>query len=265
MGEIISFISVKGGVGKTRLAVETASILANDFKKRVLLVDTNFSAPNIGLYFGLNKSSTLHDVLSKKENLHAIITEAYNIDIVPSSMYFNDPIDKSKLKKILEKYSSRYDFIILDSSPSPDEMLSSIIAADRLFVVTTSDNVTLQTSLKSVRLGKEKGLRIDGIIINRIKGSSYELGLREVEREIGLPVLAKIKENDRILEATHFNVPLSLREPSNEVSKEIKKFVLSLLGEKEKESFFSKILKKHFRPEQVNREMYRQRFSESLI
>ena len=50
--EILAFVSIKGGVGKTTLALETASTLVNQLGKRVLLVDANFSAPNIGLHLG---------------------------------------------------------------------------------------------------------------------------------------------------------------------------------------------------------------------
>ena len=59
----LAFVSIKGGVGKTTLALETASSLANDFDKKVLLVDANFSAPNLGLYLDLTNEVTLHDAL----------------------------------------------------------------------------------------------------------------------------------------------------------------------------------------------------------
>ena len=62
MGLSIAFVSIKGGVGKTTLALETASALANDFGKKVLLVDANFSAPNVGLYLDLTDESSLHFV-----------------------------------------------------------------------------------------------------------------------------------------------------------------------------------------------------------
>ena len=39
MPKIVSFINLKGGVGKTTVAVNIASILANTHKKRVLVVD----------------------------------------------------------------------------------------------------------------------------------------------------------------------------------------------------------------------------------
>lgn len=265
MGTIISFVSIKGGVGKTTLALETASALANDFGKKVLLVDANFSAPNIGLYLDLKNDLTIHDVLGDKEGLHAAIYEAYGIDIVPASMYFNDKIDPLKLKKVLEKYKERYDFIIIDSSPHYSEMLPTIAAADKIFIVTTPDRVTLHTSLKAAQMAKKNKTNVVGVIINKIKDSKYELDLSEIQNIIELPVLARVKDHKKILEAGHFRVPLTVYDGLNEISKEIKKFASAIAGEKEKENFFSKIFKIHFKPEKVNREMYRKQIYESVF
>jgi pilus assembly protein CpaE len=265
MGTIISFVSIKGGVGKTTIALETASALANDFGKKVLLVDANFSAPNIGLYLDLKNDLTIHDVLGDSEGLHAAIYESYGMDVVPASMYFKDEVDPYKLKKVLEKYRSRYDFIIIDSSPHHSEMLPAIAAADKIFVVTTPDKVTLHTSVKAALLAKQNKTNVEGVIINKIKDSKYELDLTEIEDIIDLPVLARVKDHKKILEAGHFNVPITVYDGLNEVSREVKRFASAIAGEKEKENLFSKLFKRHFKQEKVNREMYRQKFYEPQI
>ena len=47
MGKVLGVISIKGGVGKTTLVSNLGASLANDFKKKVLLIDANFNAPNL--------------------------------------------------------------------------------------------------------------------------------------------------------------------------------------------------------------------------
>lgn len=265
MGIIISFVSVKGGVGKTMLALETASALANDFGKKVLLVDANFSAPNIGLHLDMKDGLTLHDVLGDKEGLHAAIYEAYGMDVVPSSMHFKDEIDPYKLKKVLEKHKARYDFIIIDSSPHHSEMLPAIAAADKIFVVTTPDRVTLHTSLKAAMLAKQNNANVEGVIINRIKDSLYETDLNDVEKIIELPVVARIKDHKKMLEANHFMVPITVYDSLNVISREIKRLAATLAGEREKRNFFAKIFGRVLRKESVNREELRVRLYESPL
>jgi len=63
-GKIIGVISLKGGVGKTTTVANLGASLAKDFNKKVLVVDANFSAPNLGLHLGLvDPKTTIHDVL----------------------------------------------------------------------------------------------------------------------------------------------------------------------------------------------------------
>lgn len=259
----MSFISLKGGVGKTSVALETASVLANDFGKKVLLVDGNFSAPNIHLYLDLKHDSTLHNALNGDNGLHSSIYEVYGIDVVPASMDFHSVIDPYKLKKILEKHKHRYDFIIIDSSPHHTEMLPAIAAADKVFVVTTPDEVTLNTSMKAASLAKKNNVPIEGVVINKIRNPRYELNLDEVEKAFELPVLARIKDNKKIIESYHRKVPISVYDSMNEISKEIKRFASSLAGIREKRGIFSKLFGKDFKKESINRELMRQNFYEA--
>jgi len=245
------------------LALETASALANDFGKKVLLVDGNFSAPNIGLYLDLVNDVTLHDVLKGEEGLHSAIYESYGIDVVPASLEFRDDVDIYKFKKVLDKYKSRYDFIIIDSSPHHSEMIPVMAAADKIFVVTTPDRVTLSTSLRAAHIAKKNNANIEGIIINRIRDPRHEMDILEVEKISELPVFAKIKDHKKLGEAYFKKVPLNVYDGLNDISKEIKRFSAALCGlGPVKESFFRKLFKLNnfIGRESVNRELMRQRF-----
>ncbi len=256
---IISFISVKGGVGKTTLALETAYALANNYNKKVLLVDCNFSAPNIGLYLDLVSDLTLHDALGEVP-LHNAIYESNGIDIIPASLYYKDKFEVFKLKQILSKFKNRYDFILLDSSPNYDELKPVIAASDRVFIVTTPDHVTLETSLKAAVLAKEEKTPIDGIIVNKIRSPKHEYNLKEIEEKSNNLVIAKIHDSKNVLAAMHLKKPVGFCYSHDCVSKEINRFASSLCGEKE---FQNRILQKlltTISKEKINREIYRQSY-----
>ena len=275
MGEALGFISIKGGVGKTTLALETASSLANDFGKKVLLIDGNFSSPNLGLYFGLNPYMTLHDVLEKNAEygLHNVIQERYGVDIVPAALYHKNEkkVDILGFKKVVDKIKNNYDFLILDSSPYHAELVPIIAASDRLFVVTTPDHVTLSTSLKAARIAKEKKTPIQGIIINKIKNPDFEMSLREIEKEAGIPVVARIKDDKKLVEAMYYKKPLTMHSKRHNVSKEIRNFASALCGmpeKKESSGILSKLMKlknSDVGREQVNRDILRKQFYERQL
>ncbi len=259
----IAFVSIKGGVGKTTLALEIAASLVNNFGKRVLLVDANFSSPNIGLYLDLTNEKTLHDALSGTK-LHNVIYESYGIDVIPASMYYDDPIDIFQLKKILSKFKSRYDYVIIDSSPNYEELKPVIEAADKIFLVTSPDIVTLTTTLKAAKAAKEQKTPIDGIIINRIRSPRHEFNLKEIENLSGIPVVGKIKDHKKMAQALKEKKPIVILDYSNPISKEIKNISSAICGEPEKVSILSRIIPNDFiHKEKVNREVMRKTFYES--
>jgi MinD-like ATPase involved in chromosome partitioning or flagellar assembly len=134
MGKVIGIIAIKGGVGKTTTVANLGSILAKDFKKNVLLVDANFSAPNLGLHFGItNPKKTLHDVLLNRADINeAIIKQSENFHIIPSA-FLSKKINPFKLKKYIDKIKDNYDMVLIDSSPTlNEEILSTMVASDEL-------------------------------------------------------------------------------------------------------------------------------------
>ncbi|MEK6933507.1 MAG: AAA family ATPase [Nanoarchaeota archaeon] len=70
MGKVIGIVAIKGGVGKTTIAASLATDLANNCNKKILLIDANYSAPNLGLHMDiLLPEKTIHDVLEGKIKL----------------------------------------------------------------------------------------------------------------------------------------------------------------------------------------------------
>jgi MinD-like ATPase involved in chromosome partitioning or flagellar assembly len=264
MSKILAFVSIKGGVGKTTLAMETAAALANKFDKRVLLVDANFSAPNVGMYLDLTKDVTLHDALSGTM-LHNAIYEAHGFDVVPASMDYDDHVDVFKLKKVLEKFRDRYDFIILDSSPNHDELKPVIAAADRVFLVSSADHVTLDTTMKAARLARSQKTPIEGILVNKIRSPKHEHDLHTVESISDVPVLARVRDHKRMAESVFERKPMGVLDDSNPVAREIHRFASALCGVPEKGGFLSNLFPfGNLMPkEKVNREFVRQKFYES--
>ena len=262
MAQVIGFISIKGGVGKTTLALETAASLANNFKKRVLVIDANFSAPNLGLWLGIKPEYTLHDVLAGDAGpgFANAIHQRYNFHIVPAAMEYKKDVDPFRLKKIIAKVRNRYDFIILDSSPNYHELIPVVTAADKLYVVTTPDHVTLGTTLKAIRLAQNKKTPIAGIIINRARNPKFEYSVRDIEERAELPVLARIRDSKDMAKSLFFQVPLSIEDKGHHISQEIQNFASAICGAPEKSrGIFSRLFSfgNWSGKEKINRELIR--------
>lgn len=150
MSKVISFINLKGGVGKTTLLVATAEVLAAQYKKKVLVIDLDPQTNATVLLISQDRWSkanennqTIHQLfLDNIENTKAFdINESIiknvsnigggieNLDILPSSIDLIDICDDvswlnkeknsiSILKNELKNLKKEYDYILVDCPPN---------------------------------------------------------------------------------------------------------------------------------------------------
>jgi MinD-like ATPase involved in chromosome partitioning or flagellar assembly len=232
--KIVGFISVKGGVGKTTTVANLGFILAKEFKKKVLVVDGNFSGPNLALHFGfLKPTHTLNDAMEGKVHLQkAIYEHSSGLHILPSNLLASK-VDTSRFHQYIASLRGYYDMILIDASPSLNhEMLATIMAADELFVLTTPDYVTLASTLHAIKVARQKRTFISGIILNKVKGKKFEMELEDIQDATKVPIVSVLEDNEKVMMALAKGKPISHFYNKNNVSVEYKKLAAALVGER---------------------------------
>ncbi|MFC1685882.1 AAA family ATPase [Nanoarchaeota archaeon] len=267
MVKTIGVVSIKGGVGKTTVTTNLGAVLANEFNKKVLIIDANFSAPNLGLHLGVVKPEkyTIHDVvLGKVKPEKATYVHDSGFHFMPGSLIAAGKVDVYALKKKIRDFKKNYDIVLIDSSPTLNsEILATMLASDELVVVTSPDYPTLSCTIRAIKLAKQKHTPITGLVLNKRRGKNFELTLGDMEDLASVPVLAVLPDTDKVLEALANATPAALYEPNHDLSVEYKKLAACLIGEEYADPrFFSKLkgLFKGPTREAINREvLYRDR------
>tara|TARA_Y100000310_G_scaffold65418_1_gene60927 strand:+ start:752 stop:1543 length:792 start_codon:yes stop_codon:yes gene_type:complete len=257
MGKSIGILSIKGGVGKTSSVIALGDAISG-FGKKVLLVDGNFSAPNLGIYLKIiDPEKTLHDVLDRSANFKEAIHKFDNFDVLPSAIFNKKEINLFGLRNKIKTLKNKYDIILIDSSPAlNEETLAAMIASDELIVVTTPDYATLSMTLKAVKLAKQRKTPINGLILNKVHNKNFELSVDDIQKTTEVPVMAVIPHDINVLKSVSSFMPLTSHKPKSKASIEYKKLAGTLIGEKYKpfslKNFFKITPKKH----EINREIF---------
>lgn len=243
----IGIISIKGGVGKTSVTSALGSIMAKEFGKKVLLVDANFSSPNLSMHLGMETpTTTIHHVIDNKKNIReAIYESSYGFDILPGAINYPQ-INPLKLAEKTRELRRKYDVILIDSSPNlNDELLGAMMACDELLVVTTPDHVTLATTIRAIKLAKEKRTPIAGIILNKVHNKKFELSLKQIEETSGSQVLGVLPYDLNVIKAISDGIPSTINKKLASTL-EYRKLAASILGEAHEENAFKKFTRRFF-------------------
>ena len=258
MGKSIGILSLKGGVGKTSVTASLGDAVSS-FGKKVLLVDGNFSAPNLGLHLNIvDPEVTLHEVLNRSARINDAIISLDNFDVIPSKIFTNLKINPFDLRDKLKNLKNKYDVIIIDSSPNlNEEALAVMLASDEIFIVTTPDRPTLSNTLKAVKLAKQRGTPVTGLILNKTYNKGFETSLEDIEKTVEVPILAVIPHDMDFSRALSEFTPFHSYRPNSKAGEEYKKLAGLLAGEKYKAPFkFRNIMRLTPRKEEINREIF---------
>ena len=250
MSKTIGVISIKGGVGKTTISAALAADLVNNYGKKVLLIDANYSAPNLGMHMDVLKSDegNISDVLTGNKKITACLHNRYGVDIIPGGDFDPRHTNIFKLRDKIERMKNAYDYVIIDSSPNlNNEILSTMLASDILFMVSTPDFPTLSCSLKAAELAKQRGRPIAGIIF-------------DIEKATGIPVVARISDEKDHGRALYSRIPMSLYKRNSKCAKEVRALSAAITGMKNEPNFWSKLISFHYGKEVVNRALLKDQF-----
>lgn len=144
MATTITLLNEKGGVGKTTLTTTLATAMALD-GARVLVIDTDAQGHSSYL-LGNDKEPCLYDMLVRNAPLQNIIrrvdqsvyvpegfTTRGQLALIPSNVetrnIANSMTDGFALAKRIKAMDSVFDYIIIDTSPSPSLLHTSIYFA----------------------------------------------------------------------------------------------------------------------------------------
>ncbi|MCZ7355982.1 MAG: cell division ATPase MinD [Candidatus Methanoperedens sp.] len=242
--KIIAMGSGKGGVGKTTVALNIGFALAS-LKKKVLVVDTDVSLPDLDLYTGLEKPIvTLLEVLNGTAEIqNAIYTIQMGLNILPcgSSLQTLRDANIDKLEDVISALRKReYDFIILDVAAGLSKFsILPMTYSDEVLIIVNPDPASISDAQKVKAVSGLAGINIAGVIVNKYKKSIYE----DIGVKLGLPVFGIIPEDDAIIKARDARKPLISLKPKSSAAKAVMRIAEKLCDIPPKKSIFERFFR----------------------
>ena len=233
MGKIITFFSPKGGVGRTTIATNLAVALHQITNKPVVLVDGSLPFGDIAVILNMSpKAKTIADLIGSFETADSDVVESILVQhstgikvmLAPPTPESTELITGAHLKHVLELLRERYAYIVVDTWPSfQEQVITMLDVADVILTLMTLEI----TSLKNVRVFMEvvEKLGYDDakvqLVANR-NDSSGGIKASDVEASLGRKIPHTIVSDGRTLVlAVNRGVPFVISHRDSQVAKDI--------------------------------------------
>jgi pilus assembly protein CpaE len=224
MGRVVSFISNKGGVGKSTLATNTAVAVARRQNQRVLLIDGSLQMGVGAALLDLRPTATLTDLARESDRLDATMirqsaavhSSGLHLLAAPADAVEAMEIDDVLMARIITLARQTYDVVIIDTFPMFDRVvIAALDLSDRVYVVLENVVPTLLGGVKLLEVLERIGFPAErqSIIVNRYQRIAGSLSITEVAERMGRPIEHLLPFDKRVIAAANSGQPVALSPP----------------------------------------------------
>jgi len=240
-GQLLAFLSAKGGTGATTLAIHLAAHLARNHAKRTLLVDLHPDLGDASIFLALTRHQ--YHFYDLAENTHRLdsdflqgflVRHSSGLEVLPAP----DGVDTARhvgteaLQRVLDFLRMQYEFVVVDCFPAlTEEVMTVIDMADQLYLVATPEIPALRNVARHLEfLGRFDYPRDKvRVVINRYtKGGPITDA--QIEKAIRKNIFWKVpNQYHDVIRAINNGDPLSIN-PRSELLRSLVGWSQSLVG-----------------------------------
>ncbi len=222
VGKVISFISNKGGVGKSTISANVACELARRFPGRVLLVDASLQLGICASMLDLEPTQTITDAAQQLDRLDTTLLQQMTLPhesglrviAAPPTVLAASEVDDRVLSRVIALARRSYDYVVVDTFPVLDGVVMSILDLSNIVCIVTQVMVpVLNGTAGLLETLKELGLEQHRIwmILNRGQPPfGAQLKPTDIEDHLGIRLRHEVAYDKRVPQAVNMGQPLVL-------------------------------------------------------
>ncbi len=240
--KIIAITSGKGGVGKSTIGANIASLLADQGYK-VAIFDADIGLANLDIIFNVKTKYDLLNVLEGECSIRDIVIPIKkNLLLIPGES--GDEILRFEDRTILERlqeeaeFLDALDYLIIDTGAGIGENVQLFLkAADEIVVVTVPDPSAITDAYATIKVASRFNPHIS-MIVNQVKNASEgemiyqnikKVADENLENRPDLTFLGSITQESVITKSTKYRKLFSQEYPNSVATFELGEIIQNLI------------------------------------
>jgi pilus assembly protein CpaE len=247
-GKIIAVFSPKGGIGCTTIAVNLGVALASRGSSTVL-VDGSLQFGDVAVMLNLKSSTTIIDLVERTNELDydlvssVVASHSSGLKVLPapSRPEMAELVTEAHIKKLLQALRQMYDFVIIDTASSLNDVsLAMLDVADRIVLVTQQNLPSLKNVSRFFDLseGLDYGSNKIMLVVNH-GSTKLNITVKDIVDSLKRQIVGVVPEDEAAYMAADQGKPLVLgawqRRPSAAAITNLANHIFDDLAEKEDE------------------------------
>ncbi len=240
---VISVTSGKGGVGKSHLAANVATLAARE-GQRVLIIDADMGLSSLDTLLGVKPTKHLGDVLSGAAIDEVLFQVSRNLWLLPAAngqqnLTHLTAEQQQTIVCLWDALSTRFDLIVIDSAPGISrDVLFFASSAQQVLLVVSGEPTSLTDAYVMAKALRERTdlRRIDVIVSNaRTEPHAHAIfarleGVVSPRISVALRFCGYIPEDQNVRRATALRRPLVDIAPHSPASRAYERLTQALLS-----------------------------------
>ncbi|MGI9254579.1 MAG: AAA family ATPase, partial [Thermomicrobiales bacterium] len=240
LGTIITVFGVKGGIGKSTIANNVATALAQETRQHVALLDLDLQYGDDAVMLDIVPEWTICDAVReldprKPHSIERFLTphgSRVKLLAAPPTPQAAGELTSAQIGQVLEMLAATHDYVVVDTSAQIDEVSALALDASTIVLLVVTPEVPCVKRTKSaLALLEESGYSRDKVklIINRADPES-EVPPAEIEKALNYPVHARIPDDRAVARGISLGVPVVMSAPKSEAGQALLALVRGLSG-----------------------------------
>jgi pilus assembly protein CpaE len=226
---VFTVTSPTGGCGKTFFATNLAAYLAGATGGRVLLVDLDLQFGEVSLALGLRPQRTISELINEDDMDEAFPeylvehSSGYQVLSAPADPFAAELVGPREATRVLECARRQFDYIVVDTPPSLNEVVLAAFDQSRYLVVMATLDVP---SLRNLRVFLETIERLKlpaedvSCVLNKAEPDNG-IDLQELLRVYPRGFAAVLPYSRDVSRSLNVGQPVLIVEPRAEISQKL--------------------------------------------